>query len=46
MLDNHIYSDITGSDKQDNTGVDGREPAGQESLIYEQVVPVTKRWSL
>ena len=47
VLDNHVYSDIIrGSDEQDNIGADGRQPAGQESLIYEQVVQVTKQWSL
>ena len=39
VLDNHIYSDIIrGSDGQDNIGADGRQPAGQESMIYEHVV--------
>ena len=38
VLDNHIYSDITGSDGQNNIGADGRQPAGQEGMIYEHVV--------
>ena len=38
VLDNHIYSDIPGSDGQDNIGADGRQLSGQESLIYEHVV--------
>ena len=37
-LDNHIYSAVTGSDRKDNTRADGSQPAGQEIMIYENVV--------
>ena len=35
VLDTHVYSDITGSDIN---GAVARQPAGQESSIYEQIV--------
>ena len=39
VLDNHVYSDIK---RSDNIGADARQPAGQESRIYLELIKSTR----